>query len=57
MFVENLRKFEQGQITGTVNFLKYDSFKELVDFIERAESLKLAYKVPFKNGEREYLKI
>lgn len=56
MFVENLRKFEQGQITGTVNFLKYDSFKELVDFIERAESLKLAYKVPFKNGEREYLK-
>ena len=56
MFVENLRKFEQGQITGTVNFLKYDSFKELVDFIERAENLKLAYKVPFKNGEREYLK-
>lgn len=56
MFVENLRKFEQGQITGTVNFLKYDRFKELVDFIERAESLKLAYKVPFKNGEREYLK-
>ena len=56
MFVENLRKFEQGLITGTVNFLKYDRFKELVDFIERAESLKLAYKVPFKNGEREYLK-
>lgn len=56
IFVENLRKFEQGQITGIVNFLKYDNFKELVDFIERAEDLKLAYKIPFKNGEREYLK-
>lgn len=56
IFVENLRKFEQGQITGIVNFLKYDNFKELVDFIERAENLKLAYKIPFKNGEREYLK-
>ena len=38
IFVENLRKFEQGQITGIVNFLKYDNFKELVDFIERAEN-------------------
>lgn len=56
IFVENLRKFEQGQITGIVNFLKYDNFKELVDFIERAESLKLAYKIPFKSGEKEYLK-
>ena len=56
IFVENLRKFEQGQITGIVNFLKYDNFKELVDFIERAENLKLAYKIPFKNGEKEYLK-
>lgn len=56
IFVENLRKFEQGQITGIANFLKYDNFKELVDFIERAESLKLAYKIPFKNGEKEYLK-
>lgn len=56
IFVENLRKFEQGQITGIVNFLKYDNFKELVDFIERAEILKLAYKIPFKNGEKEYLK-
>lgn len=56
MFVENLRKFEQGQITGTVNCLKYDNFKDLVDFIEKAESLRIAYKVPFDKGEKEYLK-
>lgn len=56
VFIENLRKFEQGQITGIVNCLKYDNFKELVDFIEKANSLKLAYKLPFKNGEKEYLK-
>lgn len=56
VFIENLRKFEQGQITGIVNCLKYDNFKELVDFIEKANSLKLAYKLPLKNGEKEYLK-
>lgn len=55
-FVEILRKFEQGQIAGTVNFLQYDNFKEFVDFTEKADNLKLAYKIPYSNGEKEYLK-
>lgn len=55
-FISNLRKLEQGQISGTVNFLSYDNYKNFVDFIERAESLKFAYKIPFKNSSKEYFK-
>lgn len=55
-FVTNLRKFEQGQISGTANFLSYDNYKNLVDFIEASESLRFSYKIPFQNGQREYFK-
>lgn len=55
-FVTNLRKFEQGQISGTANFLNYDNYKNLVDFIEASESLRFSYKIPFQNGQKEYFK-
>lgn len=55
-FVTNLRKFEQGQISGTANFLSYDNYKNLVDFIEASESLRFSYKIPFQNGQKEYFK-
>ena len=55
-FVTNLRKFEQGQISGTANFLSYDNYKNLVDFIEASESLRFSYKIPFQNGTKEYFK-
>ena len=52
----NLRKFEQGQISGTANFMSYDNYKNLVDFIEASESLRFSYKIPFQNGQKEYFK-
>lgn len=55
-FITNLRRIEKGQINGVVNFLKYDNYKTIVDFIESSEELKFAYKIPFENGEKEYLK-
>ena len=55
-FIEKMRALEQGQITGTANFKNYDNYKKLVDFIESSENLKIAYKIPFENGEKEYLK-
>lgn len=55
-FVTNLRKFEQGQISGTANFLSYDNYKNLVDFIEASESLRFSYKIPFQDGQKEYFK-
>lgn len=55
-FVENLRKTEQGQISGSINFQNYDNFRDFVNFIEFSETLKFVYKIPFKNGEKEYLK-
>lgn len=55
-FISNLRRIEQGQITGTVNFLNYDNYKKMIDFIEQSESLKFSYKVPLKSGVKEYFK-
>ena len=55
-FISNLRRIEQGQITGIVNFLNYDNYKKLVDFIEQSASLKFSYKIPFTTGEKEYFK-
>lgn len=56
MFITNLRKVEQGQIEGIVNFLNYDNYKNFVDFIERAETLKFSYKIPFRDSFKEYFK-
>lgn len=56
MFISNLRKIEQGQIAGTLNFLNYDNYKKFIDYIEGSESLHIIYKIPFKTGAKEYLK-
>lgn len=55
-FIANLRKVEQGQINGIVNFLKYDNYKNFIDFIESSEKLKFSYKIPFEQGVKEYFK-
>ena len=55
-FIENLKKIEQGKITGIANFEKYDNYKKLVDFIDDAESLRFSYKIPFASKEKEYFK-
>ena len=55
-FVSNLRRIEQGQVTGQVNFLNYDNYKKLIDFIESSEKLKFSYKVPYEDSAKEYFK-
>lgn len=55
-FITNLRRLERGQIEGTALFLEYDNFKEFVDFVETAESLKFSYKIPYQGRLREYFK-
>lgn len=56
-FIENLRTIQQGQITGTANFLEYDNYETFVDFVENAESLRFGYKIPYKDrSTKEYFK-
>lgn len=55
-FVENIRKAEKGQFDATISFLKYDNYKNFIDYIESSEELRLAYKIPFEIGEKEYLR-
>ena len=47
---------EQGQISGTANFINYDNYFKLVNFIESSEKLRIVYKVPFSTGAKEYFK-
>ena len=55
-FVTNLRRTAQGKIDGTVNFLNYDNYKAMVDFIERANELRFKYVIPYQSGTRTYYK-
>lgn len=56
-FVNNLSEQEQTQITGICNFLFYDNYTNLVNFIENSQQLKLNYKIPLRNGsQNEYFK-
>lgn len=55
-FVSNLRRIEQGQVVGQVNFLNYDNYKKLIDFIESSEKIRFSYKIPFEENSKEYFK-
>lgn len=53
-FLENIRTLEQGQITGTLNFLNYDNYRKFVDFVEFSQELRFHYVVPYKNQLEYY---
>ena len=55
-FIQTLRTFEQGQIQGDLNFLNYDNYRNLIDFIENSEKLRLEYTLPYKSGTKKYYK-
>lgn len=55
-FIENFGKLEQKQINGTVNFLNYDNYSKMIDFIESSENLKIAYTIPFKEKVKTYFR-
>ena len=55
-FVETLRTLEQGEVLADFNFLYYDNYRNLVDFIETSEKLRLEYVLPYKSGTKKYYK-
>lgn len=46
-FIENIRTMEKGLISGSLVTRYYDNIKDFIDFVEQAETLKIAYTVPF----------
>ena len=56
IFIEKIRKVEQGPISGKLLFSNYDNYRKLVDFIENSKNLKFGYKIPFKDEKKEYFK-
>lgn len=55
-FISNLRTIEQGQIQGTLNFMKYDNYRNIVNFIEKSDKLRFEYKVPYEDSPKTYYK-
>ena len=55
-FVKATEDIEQGVFNGTINTKKYDNILALVNFIENAGKLKLAYRVPYDTGVVEYFR-
>lgn len=56
-FISNLRNIQQGQISGTLNFINYDNYASFVNFIESSESLRFGYEIPYSDGSiRQYFK-
>ncbi len=56
-FISNLRELQQVPITGICNFLKYDNYNKLVNFIEKSKKIKLSYKIPYdEKNEVEFFK-
>ncbi|MCR5186199.1 MAG: phage baseplate protein [Clostridia bacterium] len=53
-FIENANRISQGKITGIANFMHYDNYKELIDFIAFSKELKILYKVPYRRGDKTY---
>lgn len=55
-FVKSISKVSQTKVTGQVNFLKYENYRKLVDFITSSEKIRISYKVPYDTGTREFFK-
>ncbi len=53
-FISNLRAIAQGTIAGMLNFLNYDNYRNLVDFIEKSSELRFSYTIPYKTGEKTF---
>lgn len=48
VFIEDIRKRNQGNMTADLNFQNYDNYNTFVNFIESSESISLLYEIPFK---------
>ncbi len=55
-FIETFSKIAQKKIQATVVFSNYDNYRNLVNFIALSDSLRLYYKVPYKDGIRQFYK-
>ena len=53
-FIENNRKIEQKNPSGTAYFISYDKVKEFINYIESSNKIKWIYIIPFENGEKAY---
>lgn len=55
-FVLISQKLSQGEFNGEVNAMKYENLRNLANFIESSEKIRLKYTVPYDTGSKTYLR-
>lgn len=53
-FFTNLRKLEQGIITGVANFLNYENFMNFGNFVESTKKLQFVYSIPYEGKKKTF---
>ncbi len=56
VFVEDVRKIQQGQIIGNLVFLNYENYSKFINYIENSTKVRFLYKVPYEKGTINYYK-
>lgn len=55
-FISAIRTIKQGKISGTLNFLTYDNYRNLVKYIQSSQKLQLEYSLPYGNEYKTYFR-
>ena len=55
-FIETLRKLNQPNIDGNLEFKNYDNFRRYIDFIEASSQIKWKCIIPYISGKKTYFK-
>lgn len=55
-FVESFRVAEQGKISAQANFISYENYQKLANFLAFAKELRVSYKIPYEKGHKEYFR-
>lgn len=55
-YTEVSKNISELSINGTLNFLNYDNYRELSQFLFTSEILRFSYTIPYDNGSKTFLK-
>lgn len=53
-FVQSLRKLDQGKINAQVNFLKYENYRNYVDFVAKSDNIRFQYTIPYNKTNKTF---
>lgn len=55
-FIETLRRLNQSNISGNLEFKNYDNYRKYIDFIEASSQIKWKCVIPYFSGQKTFFK-